>query len=81
MNAIKCYLVLSGYIRRELGKSFSEILLEQRMERAAALLRGTDLSIEDIAAMLGYSNNSNFYKAFREYYHVSPREYASTSID
>lgn len=66
---------ISAYIHKELGKSFSEILLEQRMERAAALLRGTDLSIEDIAAMLGYSNNSNFYKAFREYYHVSPREY------
>ncbi|NCC00172.1 MAG: AraC family transcriptional regulator [Clostridia bacterium] len=66
---------ISGYIRKELGRSFSEILLEQRMERAIALLKGTDLSIEDIAAMLGYSNNSNFYKAFREYYHMSPREY------
>lgn len=66
---------ISGYIRKELGRSFSEILLEQRMERAIALLKGTDLSIEDIAAMLGYSNNSNLYKAFREYYHMSPREY------
>lgn len=68
---------ISGYIRRETGKSFSEIVLEQRMERAAALLTGTDLSIEDIAVMLGYSNNSNFYKAFRAYYHVSPREYTA----
>ena len=67
---------ISAYIHKELGRSFSEILLEQRMERAAALLKGTDLSIEDIAAMVGYSNNSNFYKAFREYYQVSPREYA-----
>lgn len=67
---------ISSYIHRETGKSFSEIVLEQRMERAAALLKGTDLSIEEIAAMLGYSNNSNFYKAFRAYYHVSPREYA-----
>ena len=66
---------ISGYIHRETGKSFSALLLEQRMERAAALLTGTDLSIEDIAAMLGYSNHSNFYKAFRGYYHVSPREY------
>ena len=30
----------------------------------------------EIALMLGYSNSSNFYKAFREYYGVSPREYA-----
>ena len=71
---------ISGYIHRETGKSFSELLLEQRMQRAAALLTGTDLSIEDIAAMLGYSNHSNFYKAFRSYYHVSPREYAESVL-
>ena len=66
---------ISGLLHQELGKTFSEIVLEKRMERATILLKGTDLSIEEIAAMLGYSNNSNFYKAFREYYHVSPREY------
>lgn len=38
------------------------------------LLEHTDLSIEKIAALLGYSNNSNFYKAFREYYGTSPRQ-------
>jgi len=42
------------------------------MQRAR-LLDHTDLSIEKIAAMLGYSNSSNFYKAFRGYYGVSPR--------
>ncbi|MBR1703404.1 MAG: helix-turn-helix domain-containing protein [Lachnospiraceae bacterium] len=45
------------------------------MERAVLLLNNTTLSIEEIASMLGYSNNSNFYKAFREYYGMSPREY------
>lgn len=68
---------ISGYIHRETGKSFSEILLEQRMERAAALLKGTELSVEEIAVMVGYSNTSNFYKAFKAYYHISPREYAA----
>lgn len=65
---------ISTLLRREIGKSFSEILLEQRMERAVVLLKGTNLSVEEIAAMLGYSNSSNFYKAFREYYGSSPRE-------
>lgn len=66
---------ISTLLHRELGKSFSEILLSQRMERAVILLKGTDLAINEIALMLGYSNSSNFYKAFREYYGVSPREY------
>lgn len=35
-----------------------------RMERAALLLRNTTLSVEEIAPMLGYGNQSNFYKAF-----------------
>lgn len=66
---------ISTLLHREIGKSFSEILLEQRMERALILLKGTTLPITEIAQMLGYSNSSNFYKAFREYFHVSPREY------
>ncbi len=66
---------LSSLLSKELGKTFSELLLEQRMERAVSLLKGTNLPITEIAAMLGYSNHSNFYKAFREYYHMTPREY------
>lgn len=66
---------ISSLLSKETGKKFSEILLEQRMERAASLLVATELSVEDIAYMLGYSNSSNFYKAFRGYYHTSPREY------
>lgn len=66
---------ISTLLRREAGKSFSEILLSQRMERALVLLKGTNLPISQIALMAGYGNNSNFYKAFREYYGGSPREY------
>ena len=43
------------------------------MERAVLLMKNTTLSIEEISAMLGYSNHSNFYKAFKEYYGVTPR--------
>lgn len=66
---------LSTLLSREIGKSFSEILLEQRMERAVALLCGTKLPISEIATLLGYSNASNFYKAFRKKYNLSPRKY------
>ena len=65
---------ISSLLHKELGKTFSEIVLDIRMDRAAILLKGTTLSIEEISAMLGYSNTSNFYKAFREYYGKTPRE-------
>ena len=70
---------ISTLLHRETGKSFSALLTQQRMERAAVLLRGTSLPIEEIAFMLGYSNSSNFYKVFREYYGLSPREYTARS--
>jgi AraC-like DNA-binding protein len=66
---------ISALLHRETGRKFSEILLEKRMERAVLLMKNTPLSIEEIAAMLGYSNHSNFYKAFKEYYGVTPREF------
>ena len=71
---------VSTLLRKEIGKSFSEILLEQRMERAVILMRGTSLPINEIALLLGYSNSSNFYKAFREYYDCSPRDYIKSIL-
>lgn len=67
---------ISALLPRETGRTFKDILLEQRMERAAILLRSTTLSIEEIAAMIGYSDHSNFYKAFKDYFGVTPRVYA-----
>lgn len=68
---------VSAMLKKETGKTFSEILLQQRMERALIMLQGTNLPVERVSAMLGYSNPSNFHKAFREYYHKSPREYVN----
>lgn len=68
---------ISSLLHKELGRTFSNLLLEQRMEKALILLKGTNLSVSEIAEILGYSNNSNFYKAFREFYGMSPREYSA----
>lgn len=66
---------ISGLLHRETGKTFSEILLEKKMEHARVLLRGTDLSNEEIADALGYTSTTNYYKAFRRYYGMTPGEY------
>ena len=66
---------ISSLLRRETGRRFSEILLEKRMMRAALLLKNTTMSVEEISALLGYSDQSNFYKAFRDYYGTTPRAY------
>ena len=70
---------ISTLLKRETGKKYTEILLEKRMERAVLLMQNTTLSIEEISVMLGYSNQSNFYKAFKDYYGKTPRDYISPS--
>lgn len=66
---------ISSLLHKETGKTFSEILLEKRMEHAIVLMKGTSLSNEEIAEAVGYTSTTNYYKAFRRYFHHSPREY------
>ena len=64
---------ISSFLKNKTGKSFSQLVTQQRMNRAEILLKQTDLSVEQIASVVGYSNSSNFYKIFKEYHGVSPR--------
>ncbi|MGC2873883.1 helix-turn-helix transcriptional regulator [Ihubacter sp. rT4E-8] len=66
---------ISALIRKETGRTFSELLKESRMRSAKILLLDSNLSVEEIVAKLGYKNSSSFYKAFRDYFGVPPREY------
>jgi len=66
---------ISSRLSEKTGKTFSQILLSQRMERAVFLMKNTDLSIEEITPMIGYTDKSNFHKAFREYYGMTPRQF------
>jgi AraC-like DNA-binding protein len=56
-------------------QTYSAILEETRAEVAAKLLKGMEASLSEIARRLGYSNLSNFNRAFRRWASVSPREF------
>lgn len=66
---------LSSAVHAATGKTFKELLLEKRMARAAQLLEGTSLPVEDVISAVGYDNTSYFYRKFRQSYGVSPRIY------
>ncbi len=57
------------------GNSLAAHIKEHRMERASELLRGTDLSILEIAGRVGYDSQSKFTAAFKSTYQVLPKEY------
>jgi AraC-like DNA-binding protein len=59
----------------ERGVRYSDLLDRSLRERAVSLLRARSLSIEEVAARLGYSTSSNFLRAFRRWTGKSPAAY------
>ena len=55
---------LSRLIHERTGRSFSELLLSARLERADLLLRSTKRPVEEIAGECGFTNLSYFYRKF-----------------
>ena len=60
---------------QEVGTSYQRILDEVRNEMAIEYLRTSKLPIEEIAALVGYSDPSNFRKAFRRWTQHAPSYY------
>lgn len=66
---------VSRLLKSYTGKTFSELVIEKRIERAIYLLKYTDHSIIDVINMTGYENASHFYRVFKDKYNVSVKEY------
>lgn len=61
------------------GLRFSDILEQQRVEQAKVYLQEGHLSLDDIAAYLGYAEQSSFGRAFKRWTGVTPRQYRQQS--
>jgi len=59
----------------ESGLKFSDILERQRIDLAKAYLKQAHLSLDDIAANLGYSEQSSFGRAFKRWTGTTPLLY------
>jgi len=55
------------------GRSFREMLLQTRMERADFALKHTDSTVAAVAEQVGYGSVSAFTLAYRKYYGRKPR--------
>jgi len=61
--------------KRNLGKTFSEYVSELRIKKARALLKQTDLSIEEIAIKTGYVEYYYFNKVFKKHCGITPTKF------
>ena len=59
----------------DLGTSYQVILDDVRRELAIEYLRTTNLTVQEIAELLGYSEVTNFRRAFMRWVELSPYQY------
>ena len=70
---------LTEVFAREVGVPPMRYLVERRVERAAELLRGTDLPVTAIALELGFASSSHFSRVFKQLAQVPPRDFRRAS--
>lgn len=68
------YAYFSRIFRKETGQSFTEYLLERRLEEACRLMLKGDRLV-DIAIKLGYQNAGNLTRSFTRKYGMSPSKW------
>ena len=74
-----CYF--SSVFKKYTGKSFTNYLAYVRLEEAKRLLEDGNIKIAAIASMVGYKDESYFYRSFKGTYGCTPKEYKNKILD
>jgi AraC-like DNA-binding protein len=69
---------LARLFRDELGLSFSDYLIELRLQKAAQLLQKSGSTIREIASRVGYADASRFSMHFRRRFGLTPKAHRET---
>lgn len=65
----------SKLIKTITGRTFTQLLLQIRMEKAQVLLQDTNLSVANIANQIGYETTEHFIRTFKKALKMTPTEY------
>lgn len=66
---------LSRIFKNETGTSLNDYICGIRIDRAANLLKYSDLSLSEIASYVNFPSQSYFGKVFKPAMHMTPKEY------
>lgn len=65
----------STVFKKEIGISFSDYVIEQRIEAAKRLLRESGCSVREIAERVGYTETAYFSRLFKKQVGIKPSQY------
>ncbi|GGH78011.1 AraC-like DNA-binding protein [Pullulanibacillus pueri] len=63
------------------GTNFKDLLIHTRHEQAREYLRDSSLDIKEVAFLVGYEDQSSFYRAFRHWEGDTPAHYRTKQWD
>jgi len=66
---------ISKYIKEKSGKTFLEHVTAIRMKKAKTLLKNGNMTVENIADMIGYPNPEHFIRSFKQQFGMTPTQY------
>ncbi len=66
---------LAHLLKKETGKTFTELVTERRLERAQELLANSGSRIAEVAYASGFADERYFTRRFRQWFGMSPRAY------
>lgn len=69
---------LSKFIHEKSGKTFGEQVTNIRMKKAKTLLKNGNMTVENIAAAVGYPSVEHFSRTFKKLYDMTPVEYRNS---
>ncbi len=70
---------LSQTFRKKMGVSFYRCLTQRRLVAAKALIE-SGIPMENVGRLVGFADYSAFYRAFRQEYGISPRQYRNKGL-
>jgi two-component system response regulator YesN len=65
----------SRLLHRQTGRTFTDLLGQMRIQKAAQLLARTDTPLSQVALASGFSDQSYFTKVFRRHLGQTPGQY------
>ena len=66
---------ISKYIKEKSGMTFGELVKKIRMKKAKALLKSSNMTVENIALTVGYQNVEHFNRMFKKAYNMTPIQF------
>lgn len=66
---------ISKYIKEKSGLTFGELVKKIRMKKAKALLKSSNMTVENIALTVGYQNVEHFNRMFKKTYNMTPIQF------